>query len=229
MAARLAERGVRDAGLRRARRASAIRCTAPAFWRRTASTNFDLPDDATLNQLTVGPLRVAGRHSRRLHDADAARHRHRSPGRSIARWQSGRWPRAPKCASARASPRSRSMPTACARGRRRHDRSRRVSPSWPAARTTRSSGASASACRATYLQTAQRELPAPLSRRRRAAFRPRRRARRVRVGGAGRASRGRVRAHRRDGVARHPRLLRPHARSHSRSLGRDRAWTWRRA
>ena len=74
----------------------------------------------------------------------------------------------------------------------------------------------------TYLQTAQRELPGPLPQGRRAALRTGRRARRVRLGGAGAAARGRVRADWRDGVARHPPLLRAHARTPPRSVGRDR-------
>ena len=202
MAARLAATRRADAGLRRARtrwRSRALH--RRAFGRqlceiRSARQRDPQPAD-------VGPLPVAGRDSGRLRDARAAGDGDRSAGlRSRAGGSGGRGRR--RDPRWRAGHRARGRP-----GRRtRHGRRYRCAGTPRGARVRRDLQVPA----AVRIRTADHvpadgpaRAPGPLPQGRRAALRTGRRARRFCVGGAGAAARRRVRADRRDGVARHPR------------------------
>ena len=222
MAARLAERGVRTLVCEEhARVGDPVHCTGVLS--AESFDEFDLPRDRDPESADDGALRVARRHSRRLHDADAARHGHRS---------SGLRPRAGRPGDRRRR-----------RGPRRARACRALEADAAGVRATVGGDDRARAPGGARLR---RELrvsapvrPRPADHaicRRRSASCPRARPGdvelhfgqdvapgRVRVGRAGAAPRGRVRAHRRDGVARHPRLLRAHARPGRRPLGRRRA------
>ena len=212
--------GVRTRRLRGARDASATRSTAPASWRPRASTSSICRATPTLNHADRGALRLARRHHGRLHDA-----RRRSRPSSIAPTfdralaPSGRRRRR---GDPRPAPASRAL-DADASGVRAHGwrrgRSRRASSFSPAAPATRSSAASVSACRASYLHTAQRELPAGRLSRRGAALRPHVAPGGLRVGRARGSSRRSARSRRRHGVARRRRLLPTDARPDWRPMG----------